>query len=120
MRFTLATFLTASLAFIAGLFLPWWSIAIVAFLVALLIKQKSGLAYLSGFTGIYLLWGGLALLINIKNNSLLASKVAQIFPLNGSAFYLITITATIGALVGGFAALSGSSLRSLQHKRDVK
>lgn len=120
MRFTLATFLTLSLAFIAGLFLPWWSIAVVAFLVAVLVKQKTGLAYLSGFTGIYLLWGGLALLINIKNNSILATKIAQIFPLNGSPFYLITVTAFVGALVGGFAAMSGSSLRSLEKRRVVK
>lgn len=116
MRFLLATLLTASLSFIAGIFLPWWSIAIVAFLVALLIKQKIGLAYLSGFTGVYFLWGGLALLIDIKNRSILSHKIAQIFPLNGSTIYLVMLTAFIGALVAGFAAMSGSSLRPLERR----
>src|SRR5205085_7148739 len=116
MRFLLATLLTASLSFIAGIYLPWWSIAIVAFLVALLIKQKIGLASLAGFTGILLLWGGLALLVDIKNESILSHKIAQIFPLNGSAFLMVLLTAFIGALVAGFAAMSGSSLRPMERR----
>ena len=119
MRFVLATLLTATLSFIAGLFTPWWSIAIVAFLVALLIKQRYGIAFVSGFTGIYLLWGVLAFVIDLKNNHVLSKKIAQIFPLGGSSFLLITITATVGALVAGFAAMSGSSLRPLE-RGDVK
>jgi hypothetical protein len=114
MRFLLATLLTATLSFIAGLYLPWWSMAIVAFLVALLIKQRLGLASLSGFTGIFLLWGGLALLIDIRNKSVLANKMAAIFPLSGNAILLVIVTAFVGALVAGFAAMSGSSLRPME------
>jgi hypothetical protein len=116
MRFLLATLLTATLSFIAGLYLPWWSIAIIAFLVALLIKQKIGLASLAGFTGIFLLWGGIALLIDIRNKSVLAHKMAQIFPLNGSAILLVIVTAFVGAVVAGFAAMSGSSLRPMERR----
>ncbi len=111
MRFTLATLLTGTLSLIAGLYLPWWSIAMVAFLVALLIKQKIGWAYLSAFTAIFFLWGGLALLFHIRNKGVLTHKIANLLPLNGNAFLLITITALVGALVAGFAAMSGSSLR---------
>lgn len=111
MRFILATLLTAALSFIAGLYTPWWSIALVAFLVALLVHQKAAWAYLSGFAGIFLLWGGLSAFISIKNNGVLAQKIARVFPLNGNAVLLILITALIGALVAGFAAMSGSSLR---------
>lgn len=114
MRFLLATLLTASLSFIAGLYLPWWSIAVVSFAVAVLVKQKIGLASLSAFTAIFLLWGALALLINMRNQSLLAQKMAQIFPLNGNTVYLILLTAFVGALVAGFAAMSGSSLRPVK------
>lgn len=116
MRFLLATLLTATLSFIAGLYLPWWSIALVAFLVALLIKQTIGWAYLAAFTAIFILWGGLAGLIHVRNQGVLSRKVAQIFPLNGNAFYLILVTAMIGALVAGFAAMSGSSLRPADEK----
>lgn len=119
MRFTLATLLTGTLSFIAGLYTPWWSIAVVAFLVALLIKQKIALAYLSAFTAIYFLWGGLSLIFHLGNRGVLAEKIARVFPLNGNAFYLISITALIGATVAGFAAMSGSSLWPLE-KRAVK
>ena len=111
MRFILAILLTAALSFIAGLYTPWWSIAIVSFGVALLVKQRYGLAFLSGFMGIFLLWGGLAFWIDTKNNQVLSHKIAQLFPLGGSSILLIIVTASIGALVGGFAAMSGSSLR---------
>ena len=111
MRFLLATLLTTTLSFIAGLYTPWWSIAIIAFLVALFIKQKIGWAYLSGFAGVFLLWGILSFIIDIKNKSILSHKMAQLFPLNGVSILLILVTALVGAVVGGFAAMSGSSLR---------
>ena len=50
MKFLTAILTTAILAFAAGLFLPWWSVAIAAFVVALVMKQsswKSALAVLS-------------------------------------------------------------------------
>lgn len=117
MRFLLATLLTATVSFIAGLYLPWWSIALVSFFVALLIKQKLGWAYLSAFAAIFLLWGGLALLFHLPNNGVLTEKIARIFPLNGNAFLLIALTALTGALVAGFAAMSGSSLRPAERRR---
>lgn len=111
MKFLLATLLTASISFLAGLYSPWWSIAVVAFLVAVLIHQRLGLAFLSGFAGIFLCWGILALWIDLKNNHVLSHRIAQILPLGGSPVLLILVTAVVGAIVGGFAALSGGSLR---------
>lgn len=117
MRFLLATLLTAAFSFIAGLFLPWWSLAIIAFLVAIFIQQKTGYAFLSAFTAIFFLWGGLALLIHVQNQGVLTKKMAELFPLQGQSFYLILITAMIGAVVAGFAAMSGSSLRPVLNMR---
>lgn len=117
MRFILATLLIALLAFIAGIFLPWWALAIVAFAIALLIPQTHGRTFLSGFLGIFLVWALVAAWINAKNNSLLSHKVAQLFPLGGSSVLLILVTALMGGLVGGFAALSGGSLRRLAQRR---
>jgi hypothetical protein len=112
MKFVTATTLTALLAFISGLFLPWWGIAIAALLVAVIIHQKAGKAFLAGYTGVFLLWIGLSLWINIKNTGILSGKIANILPLNGNIFLLIAITGLIGGLVAGFAAMSGSYLRS--------
>ncbi len=111
MRFVLSTMLIASLSFLAGLYLPWWSIAIIAFGVAALLRQSVFYGFLSGFLGIFLLWGLLSTWINLKNESLLSHKIAELFKLGGSSLLLIFITAFIGGLVGGFAAMSGSTLR---------
>lgn len=119
MRFLLATFLTATLSLIAGIYTPWWSIAIISFLVALLIKQRFGIAFLSGFVGIFLLWGGLSFWIDAANKQVLSHKIALIFPLSGSSILLILVTAVVGAMVGGFAAMSGSSLRRAERQGQV-
>lgn len=111
MKFLIATILTALLSFAIGFYMSWWSIALAAFLVSALIRQNPARAWLSGFLGIFLLWAGLAWWIDIKNQSILSQKVATLFPLDGSVLMLILITAFIGALVAGFAALTGSYIR---------
>ncbi|HVG41243.1 MAG TPA: hypothetical protein VM888_06500 [Chitinophagaceae bacterium] len=119
MKFLLSLLLIIILSFIAGLYLPWWSIAIVAFLVALLFNQKIGYGFLSGFLGIFILWGLLSLLKDVKNESILSHKIAQLLPLGGSSVLLILVTAFVGALVGGFAAMAGTSLRPVDRKRKI-
>ena len=112
MRFLLAVILTALLSFIAGLQFPWWSIAIIAFLVALFIGQSIAKSFLSGFVGIFLVWFVVALWIDTKNENILSHKRAHLFPLGGSSILLMFVTAFIAALVGGLAAMSGASLFS--------
>jgi len=112
MKLLAAIILTALLSFIAGLYFPWWSIAGIAFLIALLVHQKAGKAFLSGFLGIFLLWAGLAWWIDMKNNGVLSKKIASVLPLGGNAIAIIALTGIIGGLVAGFAAMCGSYLRS--------
>ena len=112
MKFLAATILTAILAFLGGLYFPWWGIAVVAFLVALLVHQKAPKAFLAGLLGVFLLWAGLAWWIDMKNNGVLSAKIAYVLPLGGNAILLILVTGLVGGLVAGFAAMSGSYLRS--------
>ena len=112
MKFLAATILTALLAFISGLFLPWWGIAITSLLVALLVHQKAGKAFLAGMLGVFILWAGMAWWIDMKNNGVLSKKVATVLPLGGNAILLIILTGIIGGLVAGMAAMSGSFLRA--------
>ena len=112
MRFITAIILTALLGFAGGLWFSWWIIAVAAFVIAVVVHQRAGKAFLSGFIGIFILWGLLALLRDIPNESLLSKKIAEVLPLAGSSFLLILVTAFIGALVAGFGAMSGSFLRS--------
>lgn len=69
---------------------------------------------MSGFLGVFLIWGILAWWIDAKNNSILSQKIAQLLPLGGSSVLLILLTAFIGALVAGFAGLTGSYIRKKQ------
>lgn len=116
MKFIVTLILTALLSFICGIYIPyWWFFAVVAFVVAILVHQRAGKAFLAAFLALLLLWGGLAWWIDLKNESILSSKVASILPLGGSGVSLILITAFLGALVAGLAAMSGSYLRSSKH-----
>ena len=112
MKFLVAIVLTALLAFISGLFLPWWGIAITSLLVAVLVHQKAGKAFLAGLLGVFILWAGLAFWIDMKNNGVLSKKIASVLPLGGSSLVLILVTGLIGGLIAGMAAMSGSFLRS--------
>ena len=111
MKFFTAILLTALLGFAAPLYLPWWSFAPTSLIVAITVHQKPWKAFVAGFLGILLLWGVHAFILDNANNHILSQKVAQILPLNGSYILLIVITALIGALVSGFAALTGSYAR---------
>ncbi len=117
MKFFTATVLTALLSFVAGIYVPfWWFFAVVSFLVAVLVHQKGAKAFFSGFLGLFILWGVLAFWIDVKNEGILSSKIAGLLPLGGSSFLLIIVTGIAGGLVAGFAATSGSYLRTSKLK----
>ncbi len=118
MKFLVATILTAILAFITGLlsFSPWWGFAITSLIVAVLVHQKAGKAFLAGFTGVFLLWAGLAWWIDMNNNGVLSVKIANVLPLGGNTIYLIIVTGVVGGLVAGMAAMCGSFLRSTKSR----
>lgn len=113
MKFFVSLLLTALLSFAGSLFFPWWIIAITSFTVAALIHQQPFKAFLAAFFALFILWGLQAWWIDFKNDHLLATKVAAILPLGGSPYAIIAVSALIGALVSGMAALTGSYLRKV-------
>lgn len=113
MKFIVTILLTAFLGYVAPLFLPWWGFVITSFIVALAIPQKPWSAFLSGFLALFLFWGIDAFFIDLANQHLLSTKIANLLPLNGSYLLLILVTALTGGLVSGFAALTGSLARKM-------
>jgi hypothetical protein len=111
MKPAITTFLTILLSFCACLYLPWWSIAIVAFVVSVLIPQRPMVSFFSGFIALFLLWGILSFWISFNNDHILAHRVSLLILKVDSPLLLILISALIGALVAGFAALSASFIR---------
>ena len=102
---------TAILAYLLQIMLPWWSIAVASFLISLIISTKGFSSFISGFLGIAFLWMILASYVDITTGSILTERIAGLFTLPNS-WSLIMTTSLIGGIVGGFAALTGSTLRS--------
>lgn len=112
MKFIVSIILTAILSYAFGIYLPWWSIALAAFAVAVLIPQQPGKSFLTGFIALFLFWLVLAFYIDIKNEHILSVKVAELIFKMQSSMLILLVTAIVGGLVGGFAALTGSYLRN--------
>jgi hypothetical protein len=104
------------LSFASGYFLPWWVVAIAAFLAAFFIGKTPRGSFWSGFAAVFIGWTVLALFKSIPNDHILASRVVQLFPLPNNWLYLLAITALIGGLVGGMASLSGVYLKKAFQK----
>ena len=108
MRFPVQIVVIIVVGFFMELFLPWWSVAIAAFIGGLFVNTRMN--FLAGFLGIGLLWIMKALIADLSANSDLADRVARIFMLYNKAFLLL-VTFLLGGLVGGFASMTGGALR---------
>jgi len=104
--------ITITLGAALALVLPWWSVAIAAFLVAIPFTGKGLSAFGSGFAAIGLLWGGYALAIGLQTDFILSAKMAQLFKV-GSPLLLVALTAALGGLIGGLSSLTGYYLKAL-------
>lgn len=111
MKFFLAFILTALFAFAVGLYLPWWSLAITSFIVALVIPQSAGKAFLAAFFAVFILWSYMAFVLSNANGHLLAHRVSMLILKTDSPFMIILVSGLIGGIVAAFAALSGNLLR---------
>lgn len=112
MKFLLAVALTALAGLLLQIALPWWSLALAAFLTGIIVSQSLLLSFVSGLLGTAIVWWGYATLIDITTASLLSSKIAVLFHVGTSAALLIAGGALAG-IVGGFAAASGHAFKKL-------
>jgi hypothetical protein len=112
MRFILAVFLTMVFALGLHQFLPWWSIALGAFLTGFIMKTKPANLFISSFVAGLLLWGGTALLINSGNDGILAARIGELFQGIGTIGILL-LTMIFGGLLAAMGGMTGSLLRGL-------
>jgi len=106
MNFLLILIVTALLQ----LFTPWWTIALVPFLVMIWRPSTSAFAFMTGFLAIALLWFCYGLYLHITTDGIMSNRIAEIFSLpNG--ILLLVVTTIVGGVVGGMSGLSGSLVR---------
>jgi hypothetical protein len=94
-----------------GMFLPWWSVAIAGGLVGIVLLQKPWIAFVSGFTSIFIGWIALAGWISVQNGHILAKRVSELIFQHQQPLLLVMVTAFIGAIIGGFSMMSGVLIR---------
>lgn len=118
MKFILSLLLIAALSLIATWYLPWWSLAVVAFLVCCFVQQSSGRSFLAAFLAVFLLWLCFGLWKDNGNAHILATRMAGVFGLPHYSLYLV-VAAVIGGLVAGFAGWAGRLARRVFQVPDV-
>ena len=115
MKFLIKFILIGILTYVFEQFLPWWSIALAAFLGGMIFKTKGLNAFLAGALGVGLVWLWVAWRIDYQTDSILTIKIAKIFQLENKNL-LIAITVLMGSIVGAFSAWTGYNFRILFEK----
>jgi hypothetical protein len=94
----------------------WWLYAGIAFMIALIFKLSEKSGFITLFLGGILLWGGMALSIQLQTESTIAFEVSNLFGI-GSGFLLMVLTALIGGIVSGLGGWSGACMNRLINRK---
>jgi len=94
------------------LFLPWWALFIPAFILGAALFVKNNRAFFTGFAAGFSAWGLQVLYIDIANQSILSTRIAELLGV-GQSWIVILLTAIIGGIIGALGTLLGSQFRSI-------
>lgn len=107
------------LSYVAGVWFPWWSVAIVAFVVTMVTGQRPFAAFLTAFLSVFIFWFSLAFFKDLANDHILSDQMSLLFFSFKSPVLIMTVSAFLGGLVSGFAALTASYLRTRKKTRPI-
>ena len=100
------------LSFTLTLFLPWYTPFIICFIVGLILSNKPGNNFVAGLLAVGIFWLPYALVLDIRNEHNLSSKIALLFSnslktdITGGV--LLMVTTFLGALLGGLSCMAGA------------
>ena len=92
------------------LWLPWWSMMLVAAGMSFLLGKTFWQTFFAGFLACGFVWLVYALIITITNGSIMTDRIASLFSLPAS-WMLYLISFLVAAIGGGLAAWLGYSLK---------
>jgi hypothetical protein len=113
MRFLFVTLLTAVATWFAITFMPWWSILLVAFLIALMLPMKNGKSFLATGLGAAIAWLLISLSADLANDHILGSRMATLMLKTPSYGLMIAITALVGFITAGLGGWTGAAVRNM-------
>lgn len=110
MNFLKQLLATILICLILQYLLPWWTLVFGAFGAGYWYGRNGFVAFAAGFLGVALLWVVMSVVVDSQTNYILTEKVAQMFPTKTKGLLLL-LTAVVGGLPAGFAALTGAMAR---------
>ncbi|MVM40125.1 hypothetical protein GO730_25035 [Spirosoma sp. HMF3257] len=112
--------LIAILSLLAQLVFPWWSLAIVAFLVCFWRSSSAGQSFFAGFYGVALVWLIYAIFLHSRTDGVFTGRMSELLFKTNSAVLPGLVTAIVGGLIGGFAGLSGYFVKQATGNQPVE
>ena len=109
--------ITMILVYVLSLFLPWWSLMLVAFTTGWLIPLSKITQFSVPFSSVTILWIFQAYSLSSANDFILSKKIATLLMLDGQISLLILLTGLIGGLSAGISGTLGYQCRTLFHKK---
>lgn len=97
---------------IITLFLPFWTLLIIAVVLGATLFDRTVTAFFVGFVSLFAAWFVQVLYIDIANESILSGRMAGMFGVDQN-WLILLITALIGGFIGGLGTLLGSQIRQL-------
>ena len=100
------------LSYIALMFLPWWSVAVLSLILCTVIPLTRYSGFWIPFTAILILYAIVASLKNLGNEQILGDVVADMFQMP-SSWIVILFGGILYALVCGMSGYTGTLLRRI-------
>ncbi len=117
MRFSLLFILSGMCAYFLGAYLPHWGIMLVIGLLAAAVGGRGSMAFFAAALAVGAVWFFAPLWITISTDTDFPGKMAEVMGFDND-LALFGITALIGFLLGGLAALTGNRLRKIFEKEE--
>ena len=113
MKNLIKIFVTIVIAFILGLFLPWWSVMLAGFIMGAIVGLKNASSFFIPFLAVFLLWIVNAWTLAQPNDFTLTKKIAILLPLEGNTLLLFLATGLVGGIAAGIAGVFGNQFKLL-------